>query len=65
MQQLGEYIAQVQELQQTLDTDVVRQVMAPLDAQVKDLQKAKAAKRNFDKARLDYDTASAKVRGLH
>lgn len=61
LQQLGEYVAQVQELQQTLDTDVVRQVLVPLDAQIKEMQKAKVAKRNFDKARLDYDTAGTKV----
>ena len=61
LQQLGEFIGQVEEVQQTLDTDLVRQVQVPLDAQVKELQKAKGARKNFEKARLDYDTAGTKV----
>lgn len=62
LQQLGEFTAQAEELHQSLDTDLVRQVMVPLDAEVRELQKAKTARKNFEKARLEYDAATTKVR---
>lgn len=61
LQQLGEFTVQTEELHQAIDTDLVRQVMVPLDAEVRDLQRAKSAKKNFEKARLEYDAATTKV----